>query len=79
MYDRQPRRMTTKINAVTDARGLHIRFVLTPGQAPDVEAAGELLASEFTAAFAEAGLEIDRAPQGPNVHIVHHAGAAQAA
>ena len=36
--------LTTKIHAVVDARGRPIRFVLTPGQTHDVQAADELLA-----------------------------------
>jgi len=35
--------LTTKIHAVTDARGLPIRFALTPGQAHDGQTAAELL------------------------------------
>ena len=35
--------MTTKIHALTDARGLPIKFVLTPGQAHDLVGAGDLL------------------------------------
>ena len=35
--------LTTKINAVTDARGRPLRFVLTPGQTHDSQAAGQLL------------------------------------
>ena len=35
--------LTTKINAVVDARGRPIRFALTPGQAHDSQAAGDLL------------------------------------
>ena len=35
--------LTTKINAVVDARGRPIRFVLTPGQVHDSQAASELL------------------------------------
>ena len=36
--------LTTKINAVVDARGRPIRFALTPGQTHDSQAASELLA-----------------------------------
>jgi len=36
--------LTTKIHAVTDARGLPIRFALTPGQAHDGQTAAQLLA-----------------------------------
>ncbi len=35
--------LSTKIHALTDARGLPIKFVLTPGQAHDVLGAAELL------------------------------------
>ena len=35
--------MTTKIHAVTDAKGLPIRFAITPGQDHDATAAGNLL------------------------------------
>jgi transposase len=35
--------LTTKIHAVTDARGLPIRFALTPGQVHDGQMAAELL------------------------------------
>ncbi len=35
--------MTTKIHALTDARGLPINFVLTPGQTHDLLGAGVLL------------------------------------
>ena len=35
--------MTTKIHALTDARGLPINFVLTPGQAHDLLGAADLL------------------------------------
>ncbi len=35
--------LTTKINALVDARGRALRFTLTPGQAPDIQAAGDLL------------------------------------
>ncbi len=35
--------LTTKINAVVDARGRPIRFALTPGQVHDSQAASELL------------------------------------
>jgi transposase len=35
--------MTTKIHAVTDAKGLPIRFAITPGQDHDANAAGGLL------------------------------------
>lgn len=37
--------MTTKIHALTDARGLPIKFVLTPGQAHDLLGAGDLLSA----------------------------------
>ena len=37
--------LTTKINAVVDARGRPIRFALTPGQTHDSQAAGDLLGS----------------------------------
>lgn len=36
--------MTTKIHAVVDAKGLPLRFALTPGQMHDVKAAATLLA-----------------------------------
>ena len=35
--------MTTKIHALTDAAGLPIKFVLTPGQTHDLLGAGDLL------------------------------------
>ena len=35
--------MTTKIHALTDARGLPINFILTPGQAHDLLGAADLL------------------------------------
>ncbi len=35
--------MTTKIHALTDARGLPINIVLTPGQTHDLLGAGDLL------------------------------------
>ena len=35
--------LTTKINAVVDARGRPIRFALTPGQVHDSQAASEVL------------------------------------
>ncbi len=35
--------LTTKIHAVVDAKGLPLRFELTPGQAHDVKAAATLL------------------------------------
>ena len=35
--------MTTKIHALTDARGLPINFFLTPGQAHDLHGAADLL------------------------------------
>jgi transposase len=35
--------LTTKIHAVTDGRGLPIRFALTPGQAHDAQCAADLL------------------------------------
>ena len=37
--------LTTKIHALTDARGLPIKFVLTPGQAHDLLGAGDLLSA----------------------------------
>ena len=37
--------MTTKIHALTDARGLPVKFVLTPGQAHDLLGAGDLLSA----------------------------------
>ena len=37
--------MTTKIHALTDARGLPVKFVLTPGQAHDLLGAAELLSA----------------------------------
>ena len=38
-------RLTTKIHALTDARGLPINIVLTPGQAHDLLGAADLLTS----------------------------------
>jgi len=35
--------LTTKIHALTDKNGLPIRLSITPGQAHDITAAGELL------------------------------------
>ena len=54
--------LTTKIHALTDARGLPVRLILTPGQAHDSVVADELLSdlAEGAVVLVDKAYDIDR-------------------